>query len=98
MTTKLEELVEHDPGNDCPVCRAQDLVHVALLPAAAAWEINNQLPRFSVALNGAAELMGVMLEEGLKREDIEVALGRLLDDIELRIAEDSLGGPAQGTA
>ena len=66
MTTKLEELVEHDPGNDCPVCRAQDLVHVALLPAAAAWEINNQLPRFSVALNGAAELMGVMREEGLK--------------------------------
>ena len=98
MRTKLEDLVEHDPGNECPVCRAQDLVHVALLPAAAAWEINNELPRFSVALNGAAELLGVMLDEGLKREDIEAALGRLLDDIELRIAEDSLGGPVQGSA
>ncbi len=98
MKITLDDLVEHDPDNDCPVCRAQDLVHIALLPAAAAWEINNDLPRYSVALNGAAELLGVLLEEGFKREDIEAALGRLLDDIELRIAEDDLGGPAQGTA
>ncbi len=98
MKITLEDLVEHDPGEHCPVCRAQDLVHIALLPAAAAWEVNNDLPRYSVALNGAAELLGVLLEEGFKRDDVETALGRLLDDIELRIAEDNLGGPAQGTA
>jgi len=98
MSINLEKLTEHDPDNDCPVCRAQDLIHIALLPAAAAWEMNNDLPQFSIALNGAAELLGAMLENGVARDDIESALARLLDDIELRIAEDNLGGPAQGSA
>ncbi len=40
-----------------------------------------------------------MLEEGVPREDIESALGRLLDEIEQRIAEDkAMGGPPQGSA
>ena len=40
-----------------------------------------------------------MLEEGISREDIESALGQLLDDIELRTAEDkALGGPTMGSA
>ena len=71
----------------------------ALVPAASAWEANEELPRFSVALHGAAALLGVMLEEGISREDIESALGRLLDDIEQRIVEDQvMGGPPQGSA
>ncbi len=98
MKTSLEDLVVHEQGEHCPVCQAQELVHLALLPAAAAWEANNDLPRYSVALNGAAELLGVLLEQGFRRDDVETALGRLLDDIELRIAEDNLGGPAQGSA
>ena len=57
-----------------------------LLPAAAAWELNNELPRFSIALHGAAELLGAMLLEGVERSDIDAALERLLDDIEVRIA------------
>lgn len=99
MKIDLDQLTEHDPGDDCPVCRAQDVVMAALLPAAAAWERNSELPRFSVALNGAAELLGVMLEEGIPRLEIEDALSRLLDDIDARIAEnDAMGGPPQGTA
>ena len=99
MKIDLEQLTVHDPGDDCPVCRAQDLVMSALLPAAGAWELNSELPRFSVALNGAAELLGVMIEEGIPREEVEGALSRLLDDIEARIAEnDAMGGPPQGTA
>ena len=99
MKIDLEQLTQHDPGDECPVCRAQDLVMAALLPAASAWEINSELPRFSVALNGAAELLGVMIGEGIPREEVEGALSRLLDDIEVRIAEDdAMGGPPQGTA
>ena len=99
MKIDLEQLTVHDPGDDCPVCRAQDLVMAALLPAAAAWELNSELPRFSVALHGAAELLGVMMGEGIPREEVEGALSRLLDDIEARIAEnDAMGGPPQGTA
>ena len=95
----LTPLLDHDLSDDCPICRAQDVIQIALLPAAAAWELNNELPRFSVALQGAAELLGVMLEEGISREDIESALGQLLDDIEAQIAEDAvMGGPTQGTA
>ena len=56
-------------------------------------------PRFSIALHGAAELLGVMLLEGVERSDIDSALGRLLDDIEARIAEDQvMGGPPKGNA
>ena len=72
---------------------------MALLPAASAWELRNELPRFSVALHGSASLLGAMLHEGVPRNDIEAALGKLLDDIEQRITEDKvMGGPPQGTA
>ena len=99
MNSDLKALVEHDLGEDCPVCRAQEIVHIALLPAAAAWEVDNELPRFSVALHGAAGLLAVLLQEGVAREDIDTALATLLDDIEGQIAEDStFGGPTQGNA
>ena len=99
MTADLEQLIDHDMSENCPVCRAQDIVAMALLPAAAAWELNNGLPRFSVALHGAAELLGAMLVEGVPRDEIDAALSRLLDDIEQRIAVDeAMGGPPQGTA
>ncbi|MCZ6849005.1 MAG: hypothetical protein O7F75_09180 [Alphaproteobacteria bacterium] len=99
MSVDLKELTDHDHSDECPVCRAQNIVRSALLPAASAWEATDELPRFSVALQGAAELLGVMLEEGISREDIESALGQLLDDIELRNAEDkALGGPPMGSA
>ena len=99
MSVDLKELTDHDHSDKCPVCRAQDIVQSALLPAAAAWEAKDELPRFSVALHGAAELLGAMLEEGEERSDIEAALSRLLDDIEQRIAEDrAMGGPPQGSA
>ncbi len=72
---------------------------MALLPAAAAWEQNNDLPEFSVALHGAAELLGAMLQSGVSREDVDEALTQALDDIEQRINEDrAMGGPPQGTA
>ena len=99
MSVDLKELTDHDHSDECPVCRAQNIVQSALLPAASAWEVNDELPRFSVALHGAAELLGAMLEGGISREDIETALGRLLDDIEQRITEDQvMGGPPQGSA
>ena len=99
MTIDLNALVEHDMSEDCPICRTQDIVHIALLPAAAAWELNNQLPRFALALHGAAWLLGAMLEEGVPRTEIETAMASLLDGIENQIDEDSkMGGPPQGTA
>ena len=99
MNPDLNHLIQHDLSDDCLVCRAQDVVAMALLPAAAAWEVDNGLARFSVAVHGAAELLGAMLQDGNAREAVEAALGELLDDIELRIAEDeALGGPPQGTA
>ncbi len=99
MRNELNKLVEHDLTDDCPVCRAQQMVAVALLPAVAAWEQSTELSRFSLALHGAAELLGAMLEEGLSREEVEEAVSQLLDEIEQRIAEDrALGGPPQGTA
>ena len=99
MSARLDHLIEHDLSDDCLVCRAQDVVAMALMPAAAAWESDNGLPRFSVALHGAAELLGAMLQEGIARETVEGALAELLDDIELRVSEDeALGGPPQGSA
>lgn len=99
MSIDLNALIEHDASDDCPVCRAQDLVDLALLPAASAWEMNSGLPRMSMALHGAAGLLGALLEDGVPREDMEAALGRLLDDIERQMAEDTImGGPTQGTA
>ena len=99
MKIDLDELLDHDGTEDCPVCRTQDLVQAVLIPAAAAWELNNDLPRYSLALHGAAGLLGAMLEEGVPRDDAESALGKILDDIEMQITEDkALGGPPQGSA
>jgi len=99
MANQLDELVHHDETDECPVCRAQSFVEHALIPAVAAWELNNELPRFSLALHGASALLGVMLEEGVARIDIDAALSELLDDIEHQIAEqDTMGGPPQGRA
>lgn len=99
MSNQLEDLLDHDASEDCPVCAAQDFVDQALIPAVAAWEHAGELPRFSMALHGAAGLLGAMLREGVARDDIDDALGQLLDDIERQIAEDTaLGGPPQGTA
>ncbi len=99
MTVDLDALLDHDFSDECPICRVQDVIQIALLPAAAAWELNNELPRFSIALHGSAELLGAMLLEGVERSDIEHAMSRLLDDIEARIAEDQvMGGPPKGSA
>lgn len=99
MTIDLETLANHDLSDDCAVCRAQDVVSMALIPAAAAWELANELPRFSIALHGAASLLGVIMEEGVPRRELEAALSDLLDEIEDGIKEDSvMGGPPQGSA
>ena len=99
MANQLDELVHHDQTDDCPVCRAQNFVDLALIPAVAAWEHNNELPRFSLALHGAAALLGVMLQEGVNRDEIDAALSEHLDDIQRQIAEhDTMGGPPQGSA
>jgi len=99
MSLGLKELIDHDLSDDCPVCRAHDVVEMVLVPAAAAWELKDELPRFSIALHGAAGLLGAMLEEGVPRHEIESVLGELLDDIERQIAEEqALGGPPQGNA
>lgn len=99
MKVNLDELIHHDMSDDCPVCKAQDLVAAALLPAAAAWEASSGLPRFSIALHGAAEMLGALLAEGVARAEVDAALGELLDEIENQIAEDDLmGGPPQGSA
>jgi hypothetical protein len=64
-----------------------------------AWEESAGLPRFSVALHGAAGLLGSMLSRGVSREAIERALSTLLDEWERQIAEDNaMGGPPQGNA
>ncbi len=99
MTIDLEQIVTHDSTDECVACRAQDVVMRALLPAAAAWETTAGLLRFSVALHGAAGLLGTMLDAGVPRQDIERALSGLLQEIESQIAEDRMmGGPPQGTA
>ena len=99
MNDEIKKLTQHDMSDDCLVCRTQDIVAMALMPAAAAWEMANELPRFSLALQGAAGLLGAMLEEGVDRADIDAAISDLLDDIEAAIAEDRvMGGPPQGSA
>ena len=99
MATDLAPLVDHDLSDDCPVCRAAELVAFTLMPAAAAWEQTHELPQFSVALHGAAQLLGVMIQEGIPRDEIEGALSTLLDEIEAQIEEDkTFGGPPQGSA
>jgi len=95
----LKPIVEHDGTEECVACRAQALAMQALVPAVAAWEDANELPRFSIALHGATELLGTMLREGIDRAEIEDALATLLDDLEAQLAEDkAMGGPPQGTA
>ncbi len=99
MAFDLDELTDHDASKDCPVCRAQQVVEGALVPAAASWEVHHELPRFSLALHGAAGLLGAMLEEGIPRDEIMAALSHALDDIEQQIAEDkTMGGPSMGSA
>lgn len=99
MSIDLNQLTEHEMTDDCAVCNAQDIVHMALIPAVAAWEQYNGLPRFALALQGAATMLGAIIEHGVAREDLEATLGEMLDDIEMRIAEDkAMGGPPQGSA
>lgn len=99
MSIDLDELTEHEMTDDCVVCNAQDIVHMALIPAVAAWEQYNGLPKFALALQGSASMLGAMLEDGVAREDLEATLGRMLDEVEQRIAEDkAMGGPPQGSA
>ncbi len=95
----LISLLDHNLGGDCPVYRAQGAIQIALLPAAAVWKLNDELPRFTVALHGAAEHLGAMLPESVERSDIEAALTRLLDDVDARIAEDQvIGASPKGSA
>jgi hypothetical protein len=99
MDVNLDELSEHDATENCPVCRAQQVVEDALIPATASWELHHELPRFLLALHGAAGLLGAMLEDGIPRDEIEAALSRALDDIEQQITEDrAMGGPPVGSA
>ena len=99
MSTDLNAITEHDLSDDCPVCRAQEFAELVLLPAASAWEATSGLPRFSIALHGAASLLGAMLQEGVSRQEIDAAMAVLLDELELQISEhDALGGPTQGSA
>lgn len=93
------DIITHTGDDDCAACEAQNITASFLMPAAAAWEMTHNLPRFSLAIHGAAGLLGVMLEEGVARREIEDALAQLLDEIEQRIEEDRiLGGPTQGNA
>ena len=99
MSTRLEEILTHDDTEDCIACRARDFAAEVLVPAAAAWEASADLPRFALALHGAAAMLGAMLAEGLPRDEIEEALSRLLDEIASQVAEQgALAGPAQGSA
>jgi hypothetical protein len=99
MALSLEELFTHDSTENCIACRARDFVAQIVVPAAEAWETSTDLPRFSIALHGAAGLLGSMLDEGVSREDIESGLSRLLDELEEQLTENrAMGGPPQGTA
>ena len=99
MTVNLNELVEHNDTDDCPVCRALDFTYAVVAPAVASWEQSNEFPKMSLALNGAVALLGAMLEEGVPRNELDKTVAALLDDIEQQITEDGvLGGPTQGTA
>ena len=99
MLTNLAALVDHTGDDDCMACRAQDVAASFLVPATLAWEAAQNLPRFSLAIHGAAGLLGVMLEEGIDRHEIESALMQALDEVEQQIAEDrAMGGPPQGSA
>ena len=99
MGIDIDELVAHDSTEECLVCHAQDISSQTVVPAVMAWEGAAGLRRFSVALHGAAGLLGAMLARGVPRVDLERTVSALLDDIERQIAEDeAMGGPPQGTA
>ena len=99
MPLDLDEILVHTSDDDCPACRAQEITGGFLVPAAASWEMGHGLPRFSMAIHGAAGLLGVMLEDGISRDEVENALSLALDDLEQQIAEHKLmGGPTQGNA
>jgi hypothetical protein len=99
MNPTFEKIITHDDSDDCPVCRAQDIVNFSLVPAVAAWEEAHQMPRHSLAVHRAASLMAFMIRSGVVREDIEEAVAHILDDYEMQMAEEGLlGGPHQGTA
>ena len=99
MTYDLNEIVTHDGTEECIACRAQDLVALALLPAATAWESTAELPLHAISLHGAAGLLGLMLQAGIQRSEIDEAMATLLDEMERHLAEDkALGGPPQGSA
>jgi hypothetical protein len=98
MTAHLEEITTHDDSEQCVACRAQDFVLQVVLPAVGAWERAASLPRLSIALHGAAGLLGSMLAEGIPREEVESSLALLLDEIEGQLTEDQAIGAPQGTA
>ena len=99
MNPTFEKIIAHDEADDCPVCRAQDIVSFSLVPAVAAWEEAHQMPHHSLAVHGAASLMAFMIQNGVARKDIEEAVAHILDDYELQMAEEGLlGGPHQGSA
>ena len=94
MHNDLQKLLAHEYSDDCIVCRAQDVVEFSLVPAAPAWETANELPQYSVALNGAAQLLAAMIADGLSRNDVEEALKHLLNDLEAQIKKEGVfGGP-----
>ncbi len=99
MHSRLDEILTHDSTDDCVACRSRDFVAEVLVPAVAAWEASAELPRFALALHGAAGLLRPVLADGVPRDEIDAALARLLDEIETQVLEDgALGGPAQGSA
>ena len=99
MNNDLKKILAHEYSDDCMVCRAQDVVAFSSVPAAAGWETANELPQYSVALNGAAQLLAAMIADGLSRSGVKEALKRLLGDLEAQIKEDGVfGGPTQGNA
>ena len=99
MNETFKKIVTHDETDDCPACRAQDIVNASLVPAVAAWEEAYQMPRHALAVHGAASLIAFMIQNGVSRGDIEEAVAKIVDDYEMEIAEQGLlGGPHQGTA
>ncbi|MEK9684475.1 MAG: hypothetical protein VW226_08000 [Rhodospirillaceae bacterium] len=99
MNSDLEKLLTHEYSDDCTTCKAQDVAALSLVPAVAAWETAYELPQYSIALNGAAQLLGAIIADGVARSDVEDALRQLLDEVEEQIREEGLlGGPPQGTA
>jgi hypothetical protein len=99
MPIRLDQILTHDNTEECVACRSRDFTAEIIVPAVAAWEASENLPRLSLAIHGAAGLLGVMLADGVSRDQIDEALSRLLDEIEAEVAEEgALSGPALGNA